>query len=172
MPYFPLLRFVGSRGRLGVVFLGFLISVLPLTLTAQNIIGKVVGIKDGDTIELLVGQTTIKVRLYGIDCPEKKQDFGNQATKFVSILCFQKNVIVEPHGNDKYRRLLGVVMLKDGTNVNQKMVEAGYAWRYKYSTDKSLLKLQQQAQAKKVGLWVMPAAVAPWEFRKTKHPHE
>ena len=169
MSYLYLIRSSILSQWMGVVLCIFLNLVLSLPVLPQNLVGKVISIKDGDTIELLVKKTSLKIRLYGIDCPEKGQDFGNQATQYISQLCFQQEVTVEPHGKDKYGRLLGVVLLKGGVNLNQKMVEAGYAWRYKYSNDKTLLLLQQQAQKKKVGLWIMPNAIAPWEFRKAKH---
>lgn len=135
---------------------------------AQVIKGKVIGIKDGDTIEILVNNSPLKIRLYGIDCPEKAQDYGTQATKFTSQQCFNKEVSVYPRGKDKYKRTLGVVVLPNGKNLNKLLVEKGFAWRYKYSTDKELLTLQINAEKLKLGLWSLPSPTAPWAFRKDK----
>jgi len=136
------------------------------TAVAQTITGVVTAIKDGDTIELLIDKKPNKIRLYGIDCPEKSQDYGTQATKFTAEKCFQKKVTIRQFGKDKYGRTLGVVILADGSNLNQLLVTNGFAWRYKYSTDKELLKMQHTAMAQKLGLWSMPEPTPPWNFRK------
>lgn len=135
---------------------------------SQVIKGKVIAIKDGDTIEILVENHPIKIRLFGIDCPEKAQDYGTQATKFTSQYCFNKEVFVYPHGKDKYQRILGDVILPSGKSLNKLLVQNGYAWRYKYSKDQELLGLQTNAEKLKLGLWALPQPIAPWAFRKDK----
>lgn len=139
--------------------------VFSLVAYSQNITGKVISIKDGDTIEILYLNKPLKIRLFGIDCPEKKQDFGEQAKKYTSSLCFGKTITVIKHGNDQYRRLLGEVILPNGLNLNQELVKKGYAWRYKTSKDKTLAKFELQAREHKYGLWAMPSAIPPWQFR-------
>jgi micrococcal nuclease len=135
---------------------------------AQRLKGKVTGIKDGDTIEIVIDGKSEKVRLFGIDCPEKSQDFGTKAKEFTAANAFGKYVSVEVHGRDKYKRLLGVVLLPGGENLNLLLVKSGYAWRYRYSRDKLLLRLEQEARMARRGLWSMPSAQAPWDFRKQK----
>jgi len=75
--------------------------------------GRVVGVTDGDTIKVLVDKREIKVRLYGIDCPESKQAVGTKAKKFTSNLAFGKPVTVQSKGEDRDGRALGYVMLTD-----------------------------------------------------------
>ena len=90
----------------------------------------VVKVTDGDTITVLRGKQKIKVRLYGIDAPEKKQLFGPEAKQYLHILLYQKEVTLKSHGKGRYGRTIGEVFLKDGTNVNLEMVADGYAWWY------------------------------------------
>lgn len=132
---------------------------------SQTISGSVISVKDGDTIEILHEGKPVKIRLFGIDCPERKQDFGAKAGRFTSDQCYGRIVSILPHGKDKYRRLLGVVILPDGRNLNELLVKEGYTWRYKYSKDHQLALLEEEARNKKKGLWAMPAPVAPWLFR-------
>jgi endonuclease YncB( thermonuclease family) len=73
---------------------------------------------DGDTIEVLHNQRPEHIRLSGIDCPEKGQAYGTRAKQAASDLAFGKQVTVQTHGHDKYKRTIGDVILEDGTNVN------------------------------------------------------
>jgi micrococcal nuclease len=93
--------------------------------------GEVVGGIDGDTIEVLHNQHPERVRLSGIDCPEKGQAFGNRAKQAASALVFGRDVILQTHGQDKYGRTLADVLLKDGTNVNHTLVKDGWCWWYR-----------------------------------------
>lgn len=132
--------------------------------------GNVVGVKDGDTIVVMhdgVGET---IRLYGIDSPEKKQDYGTKAKQFMSDLVFNKSVIVKVKDKDRYGRTVGEVFLQDGTNVNHEMVKVGLAWWYEqYAKKDEILKgLQNEARINKIGLWSLQNPTPPWEFRKNR----
>ncbi|TAH24684.1 MAG: hypothetical protein EAZ07_09185 [Cytophagales bacterium] len=140
---------------------------IPKHTLAQHIEGKVIAVKDGDTIELLINNQPTKVRLYGIDCPELHQDFGREATKYTASQCFNQKVKLNSYGKDKYKRVLGEIILPNGKILNQLIVEHGFAWRYKHSKDAELLRLEQKARAKKLGLWIMLKPCPPWEFRKS-----
>lgn len=132
--------------------------------------GKVVGVKDGDTIVVMHNGKGETIRLYGIDAPEKKQDFGTKAKQFMSGLVFNKIVLVKSHGTEKWGRTIGEVFLQDGRNANQEIVKAGLAWWYeKYAPhDEELKKLQNEAQHNKQGLWNLDSPTPPWIFRKSK----
>lgn len=132
--------------------------------------GTIVGVSDGDTIKLLTSDfTEIKIRLEGIDCPEKNQAFGQKAKQFTSDLCFGKQVSFQKTGQDRYGRSLGYIILPDGRNLNKEILRAGYAWHYKkYNQSKELSDLETKAKAAKKGLWSDQNAMAPWEFRKLK----
>lgn len=134
------------------------------------ITGKVIKIADGDTFTLLLEHDNFKVRvrLVSIDCPEKKQPFSKKAKQYLSQLIFGKKVKVYYHKKDRYGRVLGEVFV-DNINVNEEMLKAGYAWHFKkYSKDKHLAELENQARKKKIGLWNDPNPIPPWEWRKRK----
>jgi micrococcal nuclease len=77
-------------------------------LGAKEFTGKVVGVTDGNTITVMHLGKSERVRLHGIDCPEKGQAFGNRAKQFISRMVFGKDVIVKTHGFDRYGRILGM----------------------------------------------------------------
>jgi endonuclease YncB( thermonuclease family) len=141
---------------------------LPSVSLASDFSGRVVVILDGDTIEVLHHRTTERVRLVGIDCPEKKQPFGQRAKQATSTLSFGQHVTVHRAGKDRYGRTLGTVELTDGTNVNYELVRQGWCWWYwKYAPDEIFLAiLEMQAREAKKGLWADPSPVPPWEWRK------
>jgi endonuclease YncB( thermonuclease family) len=119
---------------------------------------------DGDTIEVLHSLHPERIRLSGIDCPEKGQTFGTRAKQAASKLAFGKDVILDTHGQDKYGRTLADVLLKDGTNVNHMLVKDGWCWWYrKYAPENGELEKLEEARK---GLWADPQPVPPWEWRK------
>jgi len=129
--------------------------------------GKVVGVLDGDTIEVMQGGRAVRVRLDGIDCPEKRQAFGARAKQFTSRMVFGKEVRIMEKGKDRYGRTLAEVILPDGKSLNQELVREGYAWWYwKYSDDEDLKRLQAEAREAKRGLWSDPKVIPPWIFRQ------
>ena len=131
--------------------------------------GKVVGVKDGDTIEVLHQGRGVKVRLAHIDAPEGGQPFGNAARQRLSDRCFGRVVRVEQTGRpDRYGRLIAVIHC-NGVNLNKAMVLEGYAWHFtKYSKDVSYTIAEGQARAARRGLWVDPGPVAPWNWRASR----
>jgi len=142
---------------------------LLFTLSAQAEIleGKVVKISDGDTLTLLTSSSQqIKVRLAGIDTPERKQPFGNKAKQALANLAFQKQALIEVEAKDRYGRTVGVVFV-DGLNVNAELVKQGMAWVYrKYTDDKRLYTLESEAKQAKRGLWLDENPIPPWEWRR------
>jgi endonuclease YncB( thermonuclease family) len=130
--------------------------------------GPVVSILDGDTIEVLHNNHPERIRLSGIDCPEKGQAYGNNAKQTASELAFGKQVTIQTHGHDKYKRTLADVLLPDGTNLNQELVKQGWWWWYrKYAPGDTVLEgLEKAAREARIGLWADPQPVPPWEWRK------
>lgn len=135
------------------------------TLSAQ-LTGKIVRVSDGDTVVLL-DSTNIqhKIRLDGIDCPERTQDYGTKATDFTKNLCAGKYVKVDVAGIDKYKRVLGVLWV-DGANVNEELLKNGLAWQYKYNNSAQYKIFENNARKKKLNIWSMSNPTAPWDFRK------
>ena len=130
------------------------------------IVGRVVGVTDGDTITVLdADHRQHKIRLEGIDAPESHQAFGTQSKNALSKKIFGKSVSVAWEEKDRYARTLGAVYLDDRW-INKEMVEEGWAWHYvEYSDDEDLSSAEQTARAARVGLWVDPRPIAPWDFR-------
>lgn len=146
------------------------ILLFTLSLSAAEITGKVVGVSDGDTITVLdeADHGRFRIRLHGIDCPEKNQDFGNVAKSYLSSLIFGKIVKVRYKEIDRYGRIVGLVLL-DGTDINLKMLEAGLAWHYKrYDGNPEYAEAENQARKNRIGLWQQPNPIPPWNFRKKK----
>jgi micrococcal nuclease len=132
--------------------------------------GKVIGIKDGDTFEILIDRKPEVVRLAHIDCPERGQPFGKAAKQFASDLCFGRQVVVkEEDRRDRYGRMIATVSLPKGTVVNKELVRAGLAWHFtRYSSDTAYALLEQQARNAGVGLWSEVTAIPPWEWRSAR----
>jgi len=146
-----------------------LFLLLAARAGAESFSGKVVGVTDGDTISVMRDGEAVKVRLSGIDCPEKKQAYGERAKQFASDLAFGKTVSVSYSKKDRYGRILGEVLLPSGKVLNEELVRAGYAWHYtQYSKDRTLAELEEEARKARRGLWQERDPVAPWEFRKAK----
>jgi len=150
------------------LLLPVLILLLFSALPAQGWSGRVCGVADGDTISVRHEGRAVKIRLYGIDCPEQHQAFGRKAKTFTSQLVFGKVVEVDPLTRDRYGRTVAWVHV-GGRCLNEEILQAGFAWHFKrFSRDRHLAVLELQARAARTGLWVDPAPVAPWEFRKAR----
>jgi endonuclease YncB( thermonuclease family) len=145
-----------------------LVTLLPRPVrAATEFRGRVVGVADGDTITVLHDGRAEKIRLYGIDAPEKGQAFGERAKQFTSGLAFGQTVAVRVRDHDRYRRTVGEVTLPDGRSLNEELVRAGFAWWYRrYSRDPRLAHLEQEARDAHRGLWADPHPVPPWDFRR------
>jgi micrococcal nuclease len=147
--------------------IGLLTVTLSSLAIAGEFSGRVVGVMDGDTITVLVGREQRRVRLAGVDAPEKGQAFGQRSKQALSQMVFGREVTVVSTGRDRYERTLGIVRLMDGSSVNERLVENGWAWHYtRYSNSRRLSELESRARAARRGLWADPRPVAPWDFRK------
>lgn len=146
-----------------------LLLAFTSALIADELRGKVVSIADGDTITVLdQNKKQNKVRLNGIDAPEKKQAFGAKSKARLGELVAGKDVVVEWKEKDKYGRIVGQVH-QGPLDVNLQMVKEGMAWHYKkYSKSAELGRAEAEAKAGKKGLWADPNPVPPWEFRKVE----
>lgn len=135
--------------------------------------GKVVRITDGDTVTVLsISKVQHKVRLTGIDAPEKKQPFGTRSKQSLSNMVFSKTVTVRTDKNDRYGRKLGKVLI-NGLDVNLEQIERGMAWHYKaYQGEQSVSDRQAYAEAEtkargqRRGLWIDSDPIPPWKWRK------
>jgi len=121
---------------------------------------------------LVADNKQVKIRLAGIDTPEKVQPFGNKAKQALAALSFQKQASVEVETKDRYGRTVGRVIVA-GKDVNAELVRQGMAWVYRqYTNDQMLYALEQEAKQAKRGLWASDKPIEPWLWRKGKRTVE
>lgn len=162
---------------LGVFILAIGMSVLAssLVVAAPKVAlaqwdAVVVGITDGDTITVLTpNNDEVKIRLYGVDAPERKQDFGTRSREFLASLIFGQTVTVAPYGKDLYGRTIAKIFF-NGRDIGLTCIEYGYCWWYEAYAKKEVQykKAQEKAHKQELGLWAGPKPIAPWKFRKEK----
>jgi endonuclease YncB( thermonuclease family) len=160
------------RGPLGLAFV--VLVTLPSFIFAAKpepytLTGKVVKIADGDTLTVLdASKTQHKIRLAGIDAPEKGQPFGTKARENLADKVFGQPVRVEVIDVDRYKRDVGRIYLGERF-VNMEMVRDGFAWRYvTYDKAGEFTAAETEARERHRGLWAEKNPVPPWEWRRAK----
>ena len=147
----------------------FIFYLIPITCFAWK--GKVVGIADGDTITVFHYGHGEKIRLFGVDCPEKRQPFGKRAKQFTSSLVYGKMVKVDPITKDRYGRTVALVYVNN-VLLNEELVRSGFAWIYDRYCHRNFCArwrdLQERARALKLGLWADDHSIAPWKYRHSR----
>ncbi len=149
---------------------------------AEVLEGRVVSIADGDRLTVLVAEREqVKVRLAGIYAPEKAQPFGRRSQQNLGALAFGKDVKVEWNKRDRYGRIVGKVWVQPAScptcamtlDVGHAQITVGLAWWYRrYASEQSPEDQgayefsEQEAKAKRVGLWSEPHPIPPWEWRR------
>lgn len=154
-------------------YLAAVLLCISASLNASTLQGRVVGVADGDTITVLdANNTPYKIRLQGIDAPEKTQAFGNKSKQSLHRLVHSKQVTIEFQKKDKYGRTVGKVVI-NGLDVCLEQIKLGMAWHYKlYESEQSkedretYAQAEQAAQFQQIGLWKDKNTIPPWEFRK------
>jgi len=144
-------------------------SLLLAVLLLGQTTGKVVSITDGDTIIVRQsGGPSVKVRLIGIDAPERGQAFGTRARQELGELVAGQTVEIVGTEKDRYGRLLGDVR-HDGRSINLEMVKRGFAWAYvEYDPPAEYRRAEAEARAARRGLWADKAPEPPWTYRKSR----
>lgn len=149
------------------------VLVLFISLArAETLDGYVVAVSDGDTITVLdAKREQYKIRLAGIDAPEKAQAFGERSKQHLAELVFNKQVTVEWDKFDRYGRTVGKVLV-NGTDANLEQIKAGMAWWYeKYRKEQSpddqqsYQVAEQLAKRQRTGLWRENNPLPPWDWR-------
>lgn len=158
------------------VSLVLLVSALSTASAVQaedlpRLAGKVTKVVDGDTIDVKLSSGPIRVRLHGIDTPEKSQPWTKEATAALSELVGRKQVELEPFEQDRYDRLIARVFVGD-IDINGELVKRGHAWAYRqYMTkaDARYCTFEESARNAKLGLWSLSEPAPPWMYRKFKN---
>jgi len=134
-----------------------------------------VKVSDGDTLNVqkvengkFVGEV-MKIRMFGIDAPEKTQDYGIESKQALEKLINGKTLEIEEKNRDRYGRTVAVVYV-NGKNVNEEMVKNGNAWWYQEydKKDTKMQAYQENAKKNKLGLFGKRGYVEPWNYRKEK----
>lgn len=155
------------------IIIALILTFTTLTSFADQLQGKVIKVTDGDTVNVLTSDNeTHKIRLSGIDAPEKKQAFGNKSKQALAEDINGKTVTVEYNKLDKYQRVVGKIMF-NGKDVNLHQIQRGLAWHYKkYEKEQDVedrsiyANAEYAAQSDKLGLWADTNPTPPWDFRK------
>lgn len=166
----------------GLIF-SLLLQVLPVFAAALE--GRVVHVADGDTLTVLDNRyQQHKVRLAGIDAPERGQPFSKRAATELASLAKNKRVIVDWNKTDRYRRIIGVVWVapddcsicKPTLDVGLALIEDGLAWHYRaYERDQTIddrreyRQAEAEARARHAGLWTDAAPTPPWDWRRARN---
>lgn len=163
---FLLRCFMFKRFLLGLLLI-FGISAAP----AETLRGKCSYVQDGDSLKFVQNGRSeeVRVRLYGVDAPEKNQEFAAQSRKKLEKLVRGKNIRLEVIDKDKYGRYVAKVYVGK-VYVNLEMLKAGLAWHYDYyadaAQDASLAKAETEARKARLGLWRDEQAKNPREHRR------
>lgn len=167
----PAAEMLASRWRaLLVALLGLLAGTAALPAAEAVLAGRVVRVVDGDTLDVLLTSGRIRVRLHGVDAPERGQPGGQDALLWLSRRVLDHDVLVEPISQDRYERLVGIVYL-GGDNVNRELLRSGNAWAYRHylrAADAILCDMEAAARTARLGLWKSASPRAPWEYRSTR----
>jgi endonuclease YncB( thermonuclease family) len=157
------------------IFLATVLMLFSEGVFALTLVGEVVAVADGDTVTVLdSGKRQHRVRLAGIDAPEKRQAFGNSSRQALASMVFRQRVVVESQKVDRYGRLIGKVFLGN-VDVNLALLNLGLAWHYKdYQSEQSAedrlsySKAESVARRGEVGLWQDKNPTPPWDFRRQR----
>ena len=143
-----------------------LLAVVPQLHAADPVEWRVVNVADGDTITCLDdGNTQHRIRIDGIDAPERGQPFGQASKRALSDLVFGKQLTLHTTGTDRYKRTLARVTIGD-IEVEAQVIATGHAWRYsRYDHTAALEAAGRNARAARRGLWADAEPAPPWESR-------
>ena len=162
----PLFKRLQHNPIISIVILLLAVGFYYYQISENSFTAEVIHVIDGDTVDVLVVNQPIRIRLAGIDAPEKGQAFGTKARKVLSDMVKNKRVTVVEVDKDQYQRMVAIIKLDD-LNINQEMVRQGMAWVYtNYNQDYNLPLLEAKARANKTGLWSQAKPVPPWLYRK------
>lgn len=155
--------------------MAFILSITACCCSGETLNGRIVGISDGDTLTLLdEGNRQHKIRLSGMDAPERRQPFGERARSSLARLAFDRQVIADCPVQDRYGRAVCVVSV-DGQDVGLMQITSGLAWWYRQyartQTPQARVNYEAaeyEARSRSLGLWAEPNPIPPWEWRRAR----
>ncbi len=162
-----------NRKRDNLSLWGLIVVVLIAILLVFVLDGRVIKVHDGDTVTVFYQLKPVRIRLWGIDAPELRQDDGVKSAQALRKLIFGKKVLIEPKDKDRYGRLVAVIYVDDTLNVNRWLVRNGWAWVYRrYNKEAEWLRLEELARERRLGLWQDEPNIPPWEWRRQKRKNK
>ena len=136
---------------------------------SEEFTAKVIAVLDGDTVLVKRAKGLVKIRMVGIDAPEKAQTFGGTSKRSLSDMVMGKQVTIKSQAIDQYGRMVASINV-NGLDVNAEQIRRGMAWENShFHSDKNLLALQEEARQVPRGLWALSNPTPPWDWRK-QHP--
>lgn len=165
-------KYLGGRYVMAAAITGAIVMMSFARGTAFEC--DVMRVVDGDTLQVKTVDSTLTVRVWGVDAPELSQPFGNSAAAFARVMLDGQIVTVKVKAKDRYGRVVGEVVMKDGRIFGNELLRAGLAWWYKEYAPRDVgkRKLEQEAMDERRGLWSGGVQVAPWEWRKRVRPKD
>ena len=181
------LIFFNRDFSLATITVVFCFSIFVPSVSSENLHGKVVKVTDGDTLTLIdIHGFSHRVRLAGIDAPEKSQYYGQESTKNLEWLVYNKGVTIEYSTHDRYGRIIGKIMVNQKSDafcllidcirkvdVGLEQVKVGMAWHYKFYKkeqtveDRNFFSIaERMARKSKIGLWKGKNPIPPWKWRR------
>ena len=131
--------------------------------------GFVSHVVDGDTYDILIDGKELRIRMDGIDAPERGQDFYKKSKEYLGQICKDRKIRVEISKKDRWGRFIAKSYNEENQELGHLMVQEGFAWHFKkYSDDSTLARLETEAFQNKRGLWSLESPTPPWEHRKKK----
>ena len=156
-----------NKTKIVLIFLLLTLVFVNGNLFSQFLFdGRVIKIQDGDTLTVRSGEVNFRVRLHGIDAPERGQPYSVKAKELLEVLVAGKNITIKVMDVDRYGRLIGLIFMDD-LLVNLELLKEGLAWHYfEYDDTPEFAQAEEEARRYKLGLWIEPNPVAPWDWRK------
>lgn len=148
------------------------LALVFTSASAEDLIGKIIHVTDGDTLTVRTAQPLdYRIRINGIDAPEKGQGYGDRAKRNLEILALNKEARLDCYKTDKYRRKVCRVFV-DGKDIGLEQVRVGAGWWYReYANEQTLAErgaygnAETEARAGHLGLWYDKGPMPPWEWR-------
>ncbi|MBU1564345.1 MAG: thermonuclease family protein [Proteobacteria bacterium] len=152
-----------------VILAVFLLILVSVADAREPFYGTVKKVIDGDSLIIISGEQNIEIRLYGIDAPEYKQPFAEEAKKYVRKWVGRQRLMVKPEYMDSYGRTVAVIVKADQV-LNRDLVQAGMAWVYprycRKEACKAWMEMEEVARIEKRGLWFDLRPMSPWKWKR------
>ncbi len=151
--------------------LAFMLGGIHFTFASSKEKVKVISVYDGNSLEVINKKNQkIKIYLYAVDCPEPKQDYGQEAKRYTERQVLNKRITIKIKGKDKEGNLLAVVYLGKNKTLNGTLLKKGYAWYDKNisSYADKFYNMALDAKLAKTGLWESENPTPPWVFKKER----